>query len=60
MVLAGALRRQAGTREVVCRNCRRRGRAISLDCQLYKDVGSKEGTGEADIDAVTLAAVFHF
>lgn len=33
--------------------------SLSLDYQLYKDVGS-EDTGETDIDAVTLAAVFHF
>ncbi len=34
--------------------------SLSLDYQLYKDVGSAEDTGEADVDAVTLAAVFHF
>jgi opacity protein-like surface antigen len=34
--------------------------SLNLDYQLYKDVGSGEDTGETDVDAVTLAVVFHF
>ncbi|MBB6093152.1 OOP family OmpA-OmpF porin [Povalibacter uvarum] len=34
--------------------------SVSLDYQLYKDVGNEDETGETDVDSVTLAAIYRF
>lgn len=34
--------------------------SLSLDYQLYKDVGNEDNTGETDVDSVTLAAMYRF
>jgi OOP family OmpA-OmpF porin len=34
--------------------------SLSLDYQLYNDVGNEDNTGETDVDSVTLAAMYRF
>lgn len=34
--------------------------SVTLDYQLYKDVGNDDDTGEADVDSVTLGAIYRF